>query len=724
MAEQSTTEPEADDAHGLRSLSLEISYRSGKNDLLEEFYIPCLQHADKYDRAAGYFDSKSLVMAARGISELVLNEGQMRMIVSPRLKPEDIEVLEKVGDDDASLDSDEEEDVIEEALHRGLSSEQFADYLKRDRFRCLAWMLEEGLLDIRIAYLRGGEDSNPFSHYHEKIGIFSDDYGNKVAFSGSINETEVAWTENYESFDVYTNWWTGMEMRTSEKQQSFDELWNNEDPRVVVRELPDAVEEGLKEHSPGTIEGRPDLEMFEEGEGRGDTSDGGEDEAIPLWEHQKQAVDEWIANDYRGIFAMATGTGKTRAAIAAANLDADERLSLVVVPTTTLLNQWKEDIEELIDDVDILVCSSDTNWREEMLSLVNPYRVDDSGIIRSRPKEMILTTIHTAVGDAFRSFLRGVPANRIQVVADEVHRYGADTFSQLFEIDAGRRIGLSATPERKYDDQGNREIMNYFNNIIFEFETAEAIQNGYLSNYDYYPLICELYEDEYEDYKSYSQRIAQTTSRINSDNPSRSISELKKKRDRLRRNRAKILKKAEKKPLRFGEFLESSHPTPAIIFCEDNDQVDKVEEELEKRNKKYAVFVSEMDDDKKASAFYKFNEGIVDYLLAINCLDEGVDVPDCPTAIIIASSSNERQFIQRRGRVLRKSEEKEKAAVYDMITLPGLRAEHGDDTARNFIKKELHRCRVLMEAADNQEEVRQELRDQLEPYGFGHLALI
>lgn len=718
MAEKTRSEPDTeDDEHGLQRLSLNISYRSGQDDLLEDFYIPCLQHADRYDRAAGYFDSKSLVLAAQGISELVLNEGKMRLIVSPRLTPEDIEVLRKASDPDHDLD---EGDVIENALHRGLTNEQFEDYLKRDRFKCLAWMLEEGMLEIRIAYMAGGDDINPFSHYHEKIGIFSDRYDNKVAFSGSINETELAWTENYESFDVYTNWWPGMEMRTSGKQDSFDTLWNNEDPRVTVKGLPNALEKGLSEHSPGTVDGRPDLEMFNDEMAAG-TED---EEEISLWPHQEEAVNAWIANDYSGIFAMATGTGKTRAAIAAANLDAADRLTVVVVPTTTLLSQWKEDIKELIDDVKILVCSGGTNWRDEILPQVNPYRVDDPGLIEDRSKEMLLATIHTASGEAFQSFLRGVPENRLQVIADEVHRYGAETFSQLFDLDAGRRIGLSATPERRYDAAGNRKIMRYFDDIIFEFKTAEAIENGYLSKYDYFPLVCELYEDEYQEYKHYSYRIAQVSSQMNSENPGEPIRDLKGKRDWLRRERAKVLKKADAKPNRFGQFLESSHPRPAIIFCEDNEQVDAIKEKLEDRNEAFAVYVSDMDDDKKASAFYKFNHDMVDYLLAINCLDEGVDVPDCPTAIIIASSSNERQFIQRRGRVLRKSEGKSKASVYDMITLPGLLKERGDDTARNFINKELHRCRVLMEAAENQEEVRQELRRQLEPYGFAHLALI
>ena len=719
MAERSTTDQSTDDeAQGLQRLSLDISYRSGEDDLLDDFYIPCLQHADTYDRAAGYFDSKSLVIAAQGISELVLNDGKMRMIVSPRLSQEDIEVLRQATD---PSDDQDENNIIENALHRGLTSEQFEDYLKRDRFKCLAWMLQEGLLEIRIAYMAGGDDINPFSHYHEKIGIFADDYGNQVAFSGSINETELAWTDNYESFDVYANWWPGMEMRTTDKEQSFNTLWDNDDPRVTVKTLPDAIEEGLKEHSPETLNGRPDLEMF-----RSEDGSSGDNEEISLWPHQEEAVDEWIANDYRGIIAMATGTGKTRTAIAAANLNADSRMTLVVVPTTTLLNQWKEDIEDLIDDADILVCSGDTDWRKEMLELVNPYRVDNEDLVKKRPKEMLLTTIHTATGEAFQSFIRGVPANRLQVIADEVHRYGADTFSTLFDIDADRRIGLSATPKRKYDDAGNRKIMNYFDGIIFRFETSEAIENGYLSNYDYYPIVCDLKEEEYDKYKSYSQRIGQVTNQLNDNASGKSMRQLREKRERLARDRAKVLKKAENKPSRFGRFLETYHPTPAIIFCEDNDQVDQIRYQLDQKKGEdsYAVFVSDMDDDKKASAFYKFNHGMVDYLLAINCLDEGVDVPDCPTAIIIASSSNERQFIQRRGRVLRKSQDKSKATVYDMITLPGLATEQGDNTARSFVKKELHRSRVLMDSADNQEETRQKLREQLEPYGLGHLALI
>lgn len=702
--------------HGLRTLSLDISYRSGQNDLLNEFYIPCLKHATEYDRAAGYFDSKSLVQAAQGIAGFVLNDGHMRLLVSPRLSPDDIEVLEQ-----AAEGKEADDEVLERALERGLTEEQFSDFLKCDRFKCMAWMLKEGKLEIKIAYLKDASDpdeANPFRHYHEKIGVLSDDFGNKVSFTGSINETELGWTGNYESFKVFPNWKPGLGAVSIEDQEDFNRLWNNEDPMVIVMDLPEAIEEGLTEHSPDTVNGRPDLPMFEDDAGGAKTSDD-----ISLWDHQEGAIEAWIANEYRGIFHIATGAGKTRAAIAGANLDADNRLTIVAVPSSPLLSQWKEDIEKLIPVAEVLICSSDYNWKQEILDLVSPYKLGESKFIQDRPKEFIVSTVDTAKGEMFRSFLRDISPDHLQVIGDEVHNYGSDTRRQLFEIDAGRRIGLSATPERRFDEEGNEAIMDYFDDIVYRYDTAQAIADKRLSEYDYHPLICELKPKEYEDYRSYSQQIAGAYDKLENADPGEKR-RIENRIQDLQQDRAKILKKAEAKPDRFGEFLETEHPTPAIIFCQDNEQVDDIKAQLEDKQKSYAVYVSDMGDAEQSNAFYKFESEMVDYLLAIRCLDEGVDVPKCPTAIIISSSTNERQFIQRRGRVLRKSEDKSKAVVYDMITLPGLSAERGDDSARRFIEHELDRAKVLMNSAENKEEVRLRLREQLQPYGFGHLAYL
>jgi superfamily II DNA or RNA helicase len=712
MEDMREADEKASSRDGLQSLPLDRSYRTGKNDLLEEFYIPCLQRTKRYDRAAGYFDSKSLANAARGISRLIVSGGNMRMVVSPRLTEDDIEALEE------GVTSEDE--VLQESLHRGLTADQFSDHLKRDRFKCLAWMVKEGFLEICVAFMRQGKDINPFSHYHEKKGIFTDEYGNQVAFSGSINETELAWTDNYESFDVFCSWRDVDEFRVRDKQKDFDDLWEDKDPKIVVKELPEAIEDGLKKHSPETVDGKPALDMFyRDGPGAVDEEEEGRD----LWKHQAEAIDWWIDNEYKGIFAMATGTGKTYTALRAVRLQADGRLTLIVVPQLPLLDQWTNETRTVFgDDIDILQCRGETNWREEITRIVNPYRIDNEELIYNTPKQVILTTIQTASGGAFQRYMDFIPSERLQLIADETHNYGAPTYQRLFNIDAGRRIGLSATPDRQWDEEGTRVIRSYFGNNEFGFKTQDAIDNGYLARYEYYPIICELDPGEYEDFVDYTKRIGQVSGQLNDkDVPALDLEE---EQETLLRQRAKIKKKANSKPDRFKDFLQSDHLTPAIIFCEDNEQVDAIKCQLRNKDKSFAVYVSDMLDEGQEKAFHKFEKGLIDYLLAINCLDEGLDVPNCTTGVLIASSTNKRQFIQRRGRVLRKAEGKEKAAIYDMITLPGLTAEQCDATARKVIEQELRRAKVLIRSAENSHQVEQKLRTHLEPYGFGHLSYV
>ena len=260
------------------------------------------------------------------------------------------------------------------------------------------------------------------------------------------------------------------------------------------------------------------------------------------------------------------------------------------------------------------------------------------------------------------------------MIVDEVHNCGAPTFQSVFEIDAGRRIGLSATPDRKWDEEGTQTIYQYFGGQEpFRFETAEAIKNGYLSPYEYYPLLRELTPEEYEEYQEMTTEVQRISAIIQN---SKSVDEdLLQKQERLLRDRARIKKAAKAKPQRFGAFLDTDHPTPAIVFCEDTEQLELIREQLEERELRYGVYISSRKDE-QGVAFHKFRTGAIDYLLAIRCLDEGVDVPDCPTAVLIASSTNERQFVQRRGRVLRKSAQKRESDNIRYVRPPG-RASSG-----------------------------------------------
>ncbi len=697
----------------LRELNLARRYRSS-DDPLNSFYIPCLSRATTYDRAAGYFDSRSLSLGAHGVANLIKNGGEMRLLTSPRFTEDDLKALRN------TRSTEETSDIVESSLHRGLDAEEFIEYLEHDRFKCLAWMVDEGFLEIRVAFMPEDSTGNPYRLYHEKIGVLTDAVGNEVAFTGSINETAAGWTENYESFDVYCSW-RGEQQRVSDKQADFERLWNNEDSHVVVRELPDTVEDSITKQSPETIDGMPAMELFFTEEGNLQSQDNGTD--VELWDHQNKAIDWWKQHNYRGLFAMATGTGKTFTALRAARLEIDTRLTIIIVPTQILIDQWKDEIIDVFGEgTTVLECSGGTGWRNRILPTVDTFREGSLEEVLKLPRSVLLTTPHTASSDAFQRAIRHVDPIRLQLIVDEVHNCGASTFQRVFNIDAGRRIGLSATPNRKWDEEGTQVIYDYFGGQDpFRFETKEAIENGYLSSYEYHPLICELSPGEYDDFRELTTEIQQLSAAMQNNDDTN----IAQKRERLLQERARVKKSAKMKPDRFGEFLDSSHPKPAIIFCEDTEQLDEIRQELTERDCRFGTYISSRKDE-QGVAFHKFRTGAIDYLLAIRCLDEGVDVPDCPTAVLIASSTNERQFVQRRGRVLRSSAQKDKAVIYDMFVLPGVQAAQEDEAARALVEQELARAKHLMEASMNKDKTEQRLAKELDSYGkrFSDLAYI
>jgi len=698
----------------LEDLNLERSYRTG-SELLNAFYIPCLSVADQYDRAAGFFDSKSLAIAGKGIAGLIKNGGQMRLLTSPRFSDDDLEVLKQYTGDLKDTE------IFEDVLKRGIEREDVEEYLQTDRFKCLAWMLDQGYLDIKVAYMPTDEKKNPYRLYHEKLGVIEDKKDNRIAFTGSINETEAGWTDNYESFEVFRSWIGHEDKRIQDKQDAFDRLWNNEDPEVDVYNLPEAVKKSVTEQSPDTIDGLPAVNLFltEEGKNEHAADEDGKD----LWPHQQEAIDWWKSHNYSGIFAMATGTGKTYTALRAARLQADTRLTVIVVPTKVLVDQWLDELPAVFGPrTSVLECTGREDWRNRILSLVDPYRVGDLNEIADEDRAVLITTPHTASGDAFRRAVDHIPPKRLQIIIDEVHRIGSTQFRKTLEIEAGRRLGLSATPNRQWDKEGTQAIYDYFgNHDPFRFSTQDAIENGYLAEYDYHPLLCELTTEEFDEYLEYSNQLGAIEAQLkSSDSPPEHLYQ---RREQLLRQRAQIKKSAIRKPNRFGSFLDTEHPTPAIVFCEDNEQIDDLEEQLQQRNKSYGVYVSDRADE-QASAFHKFETGAIDYLLAIKCLDEGVDVPDCPTAVIVSSSTNTREFIQRRGRVLRTSENKDHAVIYDLLVLPGINAQPGDKAARKLVKQELRRAKLLMDAARNDEKAEVQLAEDLANYGEGFRTLV
>ncbi len=290
----------------LDSYPFDISYRSDRHSLIRSFFIPAMARSNLYQRAVGYFTSTSLARAAKGIATLIGNEGRIQLIASPNLTEEDIKAI----NDGYKT----REGAAKEASRR--SFPELLNKLEKERLAALSWLISENRLEIKLA-IRIDKNGNVVRGiYHEKIGIFHDDQGNSVAFTGSSNESESGFISNFESIDVYKSW-DDPSGRVAQKQGDFERLWNNETKHLDVLDFNEVTEEILR---PITPSGPPDpnieLSLASEYE-----DDYDEEEATPtdaelpsfiqLRSYQTEAINNWLKNGGKGIFKLATGTGKT-----------------------------------------------------------------------------------------------------------------------------------------------------------------------------------------------------------------------------------------------------------------------------------------------------------------------------------------------------------------------------------------------------------------------------
>ena len=319
---------------GLRDIPIKNEYRSLIDDVIKDFYVPLLGNAVLYQRAVGFFSSSALTMIAKGIDGLVQNGGRIQIIASPRLSVSDIEEIRK---------GYEVRKVIEKSLIRELSD--IEDQEDIEKLSYIARLVADGILDVKIAFLT---TKNEIAMYHEKMGLITDSDGNTVAFSGSMNESENAFKDNYESFDTFCSWTNDSE-RVFQKQMAFKAIWEDYEPGIETIDFPVAVKNRLYEYNPDLrlINNRSNAQQSNEPEPK-------ERKVIYLpddfkiREYQNSAIHTWEEKGFRGIYDMATGTGKTLTALASIEYlfrKNGERLAIVIVcPYQHLVEQWVEDI--------------------------------------------------------------------------------------------------------------------------------------------------------------------------------------------------------------------------------------------------------------------------------------------------------------------------------------------------------------------------------------------
>lgn len=655
----------------LKDINFQYKYRSDQDQLYKDFYLPCLMESIQYDRAAGYFSSHSLKLLARGLEYFLYNKGKIRIVANPLLSPEDIEAIEK--------GYKAKHDIIEESLLKQI--ELTADVIEEDTLNVLAWLIYNGQLEIKIA------TTNHHALYHEKFGIFTDAEGNSIAFSGSANETASGMVSNFEKIDVYFT--EHDQMRIQDAKDDFEKLWRNETTGLSVFDIPESVTKKI-------LEKRREMPRLK-----------ARLHHIEPRDYQQTAISKLKANHWLGILEMATGTGKTITSLLAAHeyKKINQQIFLVIyAPFTHLVDQWKVECEKMGFDYITLCYGSKNNWLPRLEDEIRNYNI---GLIHTH---VVITTYKTAATPHFNEQIQKI-ANHSFLIADECHYIGSRAFRHLSFDHFTARVGLSATPDRWWDDAGTAFLKNIFKQVVYTYSLEDAIEHGKLTPYTYHPYIVSLTEDELNEYKKITRQIIRL---YNKEDENHEYIE------RLNRKRALIIAKAQGKiPLLLSLLREKNLDDiqHTLVYCAER-QVSILTRALSDLGLRVHKFDSTVSNNERKKILEAFSDGDIQVLVAIKCLDEGVDVPNTRVAYFLASTSNPREFVQRRGRILRKAKGKTIAEIHDFIVLPeGMDA----DTFTLIAKKELPRFAEFSSAALNQYQAKIEIFDSLDPYNLNYL---
>jgi DNA phosphorothioation system restriction enzyme len=434
---------------------------------------------------------------------------------------------------------------------------------------------------------------------------------------------------------------------------------------------------------------------------------------IHLRHYQIEACEAWMRNEGKGFLVMATGSGKTIVALACVVRLLRELGKLFVVvacPFQHLVDQWAKEAKRF-GFRPILAYRSRETWQKPLNTAILDYKLGN------RENVFVITTHSTFIGEPMQDSLSRLKGPSL-FVADEVHHLGATEGRKNLPDLFIYRMGLSATPRRWFDEQGTTALEEYFGPTVFEFPLKAAIEEGCLSEYYYYPHLVELTEDELEDYEELTKKIAQLfdSGSIPGEDPFL---------DALLRKRSDILNRASNKIIALAQLVsEEQNLHHALFYCVPA-QIDEVISLLGKElGIRVHRFTVEESNDERQQLLNSFASGELQALVAIRCLDEGVDVPSTHVAYLLASSSNPREFIQRRGRILRKAVGKPYAVIHDMIAVPSFsyhaktRSRESFNTERRILKRELARFREFAEASNNPFEATQVIWDIAKAYNL------
>lgn len=660
---------------GFQDIEIKSEYRSRLDNVIKDFYVPVLKQSVLYKRAVGFFSSTALVELSAGICGLVKNGGKIQLIASPHLSSDDIEAI--------NSGLKRRDDVIEEALIRQLSEPIGAE--EAARLNLLSNLIAAGVLEIKIAFLETG---NSVGMFHEKMGLMYDNDQNIIAFSGSMNESFNAFRQNYEAVDIFTSW-TSDENRVMAKQAAFNAMWNDYEPSIRVRDFPKVADLIVKKYR---TDNNTDLSLDETSFDVETFVDGSVTKAdngpriptkVKMRPYQIEAINSWAEKNYRGIFDMATGTGKTYTALAAIatlyKATSNNLAVFIVCPYQHLVEQWKDDIVAF--GMKPIVCysaSTQRNWKDRLKTAATSFNIGVQNHF------CVVTTNATFSSDYVQGIVKKMRGN-VLLVVDEAHNFGAENLSTTLMDNMKYRLALSATIDRHGDPEGTSKLFAYFGEKCIEYTLKDAIDNKMLTPYYYYPVVVSLSGTELEEYLDLTAKIRKN---VHPDKRGKVI--LSEYAKMLLIKRARLVSGAVEKIDVLRELMQDyKDDNHMLVYCgattmhdvdykegkahaEDIRQIDLVADLLgNELGMRVSKFTSEEDASERERIKADFDEGEhLQAVVAIRCLDEGVNIPSIKTAFIMASSTNPKEYVQRRGRVLRLFKGKTHAVIYDFITLP------------------------------------------------------
>lgn len=687
---------------------MKISYRTGRDHLVRDFFVPCLERSTLYRRSAGYFSSAGLALAARGIASLASRGGKMQLVVSPYLQPDDVEALANASENPA------------ESLRRiaARSLTEIEDAIIADRLNALAWLAATGLLELRLAFRLDDHGRVARGIFHEKTGVFTDAEDQRIAFSGSSNETAGGLLENFESLKVFCSWCDTE--RVDEEIENFQALWEDATTGLRVVEFTEISRELLEKfRDPANPPpGLPQNRVREPGRDALFRPPKG----FELRPYQAEAIRAWSTAGGRGILAMATGTGKTFTALTLASKVAEKNRPLVLIvvcPFINLCRQWIREMAEF--GLQPIPCfEGKANWEHRFDEGYQRLTLGLSTV------HAIVTTNATFQSEPFQARLRPrVAAGNAHhlLIADEVHNLGAAHVKETLPEGIRLRLGLSATPERHFDPEGTAAVLSYFGDIVYEYPIAQAIAEGRLCRYRYFPVLVRLTDDEAAEYEEITAKLGKLMRGDDAD------AEIQQAAMRLLIKRARLLGSAVNKLDALDRLLASlpERPRKAVFYCGDGRTNDAIADEEvrqiqavarllgEKHGLRVRNFTCRESPAEREEILRDLSSGFLDGVVAIRCLDEGIDLPDLRMGFLLASSTNPRQFVQRRGRLLRKADGKNRAEIYDFIVespdFGGSLEDEAFNLERSFFHRELHRILEFCNTAENGPEAIHGLED-------------